>query len=56
MGSGNGNNQWKISDEDYNAIIQIKFYSMMLLGNIVEPFCSVSLKQSKLSNRTITMD
>jgi len=43
MGSGNGNNQWKISDDGYNVIIQIKFYSMVLLGNIVGPFCQIYL-------------
>jgi len=49
-----GNNQWKMPDEGYNVIIQIKFYSMVLLGNTVGPFCPVSLKQSKLSNRAVT--
>jgi len=42
MGSGNGNDQWKLPDEGYNVIIKIKFYSMVLLGNTVGPsFCPV---------------
>jgi len=37
-GSGNGQ---KIPDTGYNVIIQIKFHSMMLLGNVVGPFHTV---------------
>jgi len=36
-----------------NYIIQIIFYGMVLFGNIVEPFCTVLLIQSKLSNREV---
>jgi len=41
---GNGNNQQKMPYEGYNVIIHIKFYSMVLLDNIVGPFCLVLLK------------
>jgi len=54
MGSRNQNNQWKIPNEGYNFIIQIKFYSMVLLGNTVGPFYPVLLKRLKLSNRAVT--
>jgi len=37
-GSGNGNNQRKMPDEGYNVIIQIKFYSVMYLGNVAALF------------------
>jgi len=41
--SRNRNNQWEILDEGYRVDIQVMFYSMMLLCNIVEPFCTVKL-------------
>jgi len=43
--AGTGTTQWKMPDEGCDVIIQIKFYSVMLLGNIVGPFCTVLLKQ-----------
>jgi len=44
MESGNRNNQEKIPDEGYNVNMHIAFHSMMLLGNIVKPFHTVSPK------------
>jgi len=53
--AGTGMTQWKMPDEGYDFIIQIKFYSVMLLGNVVGPFCTALLKQAKLSNRAVTI-
>ena len=52
--SGNGNDQRKMSDEGYHLNIRVRFYSMMLLCNIVG---TVPLKRSKLSNtnRAVTV-
>jgi len=55
VGSKNGNDQWKMPDEGYNVNMHIIFYGLMLLGNIVKPFRTVLLKQSKFSNRAVTM-
>ena len=35
--SGNGNDQRKMPDEGYHLNIRVRFYSMMLLCNIVGP-------------------
>ena len=40
--SGNGNDIWKMPDEGYHVDIQVMFYSMILLCNIVGPFCTIS--------------
>ena len=53
--SGNGNDQWKMPDEGYHVNIRVRFYSTMLLCNIIGPFRTVPLKQSKLSNRAVTV-
>ena len=42
--SGNGNDQRKMPDEGYHVNIRVRFYSMMLLCNIVGPFRTVLLK------------
>jgi len=53
MGSGNGSDSGKCLIQV--IIIQIKFYSVMLLDNVVGPFHTVLLKQLKLSNRAVTL-
>ena len=53
--SGNGNNQRKRPDEGYHVNIRVRFYSMMLLCNIVGPFRTVPLKRLKFSNRAVTV-
>ena len=45
-----GNNQQKISDEEYHVDVQV-----MLLCNIFGPFCASPLKRLKLSNRAVTI-
>jgi len=42
--SRNRNDQRKMPDEGYNVNVEITFYSLVLLSNIVGPFCTVSLK------------
>jgi len=46
---GNGNRNDPVENA-CDVIIQIKFYSVILLDNVVGPFCTVLPKQVKPSN------
>jgi len=53
---GTGTTYGKYLMEGYHVDIQVMLYSMMLLcDDIVGPFCTVSLKGLKLSNRAVTI-
>jgi len=55
METESGNDQQKIPGEGYNDNMHIIFYGIMLSGNIVRPFHTVSPKQLKLSNKVVTI-